>query len=67
MTPEEVEVADLLGEAASKFASLPQEHTADIDEFCLAIHAAQNIVMGRAGMRGYRRIKGLPSDWKRPT
>jgi hypothetical protein len=62
----EVAVLDLLGEAATAFAALQQEHTADIKEFVSAIHAAQNIVLGRCGMRSYRTLKGLPDDWKRP-
>lgn len=65
MTNEEVEVLDLLGEAATAFASLPTEHTADLNEFVLAIHAAQNIVLSRAGLREYRVHKGLRPDWKK--
>lgn len=65
MTPDEVHVADLLGQAATEFAKLPIEHQSDLDEFCKAIHAAQNIVMARDGLRSYRAIKGLSGDWKK--
>lgn len=67
MTPEEAEISEMLGDAASKFARLPQEHSADIREFCQAIHAAQNIVMARSGLRAYRQLRGLRDDWKKPA
>jgi hypothetical protein len=64
---DELEVLDQLGDVASAFAALPQEHAADIDEFVAAIHAAQNIVLSRPGIRSYRKLKVLPEDWKRPV
>lgn len=55
ITPAEREVLDVLGEAADKFAALEPEHGSDMEEFVLAIHAAQNIVLSRPGLRDYRR------------
>lgn len=51
MKPEEREVLALLGQAWNKFLELPVLHTMDHQEFCHAIHAAQNIVLARAGLR----------------
>jgi hypothetical protein len=65
LTEAEIEVLDLLGECATKFGALSPEHTSDLNEFCLAIHAAQNIVMARQGMREYRILKRLPHNWKK--
>lgn len=64
---DEVELLDALGEVATKFAALEQEHRSDVADFVYAIHLAQNIIMARQGMRDYRILKGLPEDWKRPT
>lgn len=60
ITPEENEVLNLLGQAANKFSVLPVIHHADLREFILAVHAAQNIVLARAGLRdlGIVRLEG---------
>lgn len=63
MTEAEIEVVDLLGEVATKFFSLSEEHPSDKNEFTLAIHAAQNIVYAREGLRSYRSLKNLPDDF----
>lgn len=47
LTKEEQEVVDTLGEAVNKLAALPTVHPSDSPEFCLAVHAAQNIVLAR--------------------
>lgn len=47
----EAEIANLLGQAYSKFRELPVLHSADEGDFVRAIHAAQNIVLARAGLR----------------
>lgn len=54
LTDEEREVLELLGHAADKFSALPEEHPADLADFVNAIHAAQNIVLSRVGLRAYR-------------
>jgi hypothetical protein len=51
MTPEEDEVLNLLGQAWNKFNELPILHHSDRGDFAYAIHAAQNIVLARAGLR----------------
>jgi hypothetical protein len=51
MTPEEIRVLEALGQAWNDFAALPPLHPHDADEFVRAIHAAQNIVLARAGLR----------------
>lgn len=51
MSDDEKEVLRLLGLAWNKFLELPAYHYMDNHEFCHAIHAAQNIVLARAGMR----------------
>jgi len=51
MTTKEIQVLELLGEAYNKFCELLVIHPRDHAEFTLAIHAAQNIVLARAGLR----------------
>lgn len=51
MTNEEVEALNLLGQAMTAFDKLPPLHGADRPEFIHAIHACQNIVLARAGLR----------------
>jgi hypothetical protein len=53
LTNEEIAVIDTLGAAMNAFARLEVLHPADANEFGLAIHAAQNIVFARPGMRQY--------------
>jgi hypothetical protein len=51
ITPEEEAVMAALGDAYNKFIELPVQHHADNAEFVHAIHAAQNIVLARVGLR----------------
>lgn len=62
MTPEELEVIDLLGQAFNKFVELPILHFMDQREFCTAIHAAQNIVLSRAGLRDTGIVRMEPDN-----
>lgn len=62
MTPEESEVLRLLGQAWNKFIELPAMHHMDNHEFCHAIHAAQNIVLARAGLRAQGSIRLEPDN-----
>ena len=57
----EIEIVNMLGQCMNMFARLPVVHPADYNEFALAIHAAQNIVFARPGMRQY----GWPNLTKR--
>ena len=51
LTPEEKEVLDLLGEAFEKFKTLPQLHSMDLQEFCIAVHNAERIIISRPYLR----------------
>jgi len=51
MTDDEVLVVHLLADAWNAFCDLPEEHPSDADEFCRAIHAAQDIVLARPARR----------------
>ena len=48
--PEE-EALKLLGEAFNAFALLPTLHPADLPEFVHHIHACQNIILSRVGLK----------------
>lgn len=58
LTEQEKLVHELLGDAANAFARLEREegplHPSDREDFIHAIHAAQNIVLARSGLRAYR-------------
>lgn len=51
MSEAEKEVLSLLGQAFTRFSQLEVLHGSDVTEMQLAIHAAQNIVLARAGLR----------------
>jgi len=51
MTDAEKEVVEMLADAWNRYCGLPKYHPADDGEFCQAIHAAQNIILSRAGRR----------------
>lgn len=51
MTLEESHVLEKLGEAWNAFIALPPLHPHDADEYMRAIHAAQNIILAREGLR----------------
>jgi hypothetical protein len=51
LTVEENVLLDVLAMAWNMFIKLPELHGADRNEFSLAVHALQNIVMSRAVMR----------------
>lgn len=61
MDDQENAVLDKLGEAWNEFVKLEVLHHADREEFMRAIHAAQNIVLARAGLRALG-IKRLEQD-----
>lgn len=50
-THEEREINSELGRIAIRFFDMEQEHSADIPDFEFHIHALQNIVLARVGLR----------------
>ncbi|HEN3291068.1 TPA: hypothetical protein U5D59_000437 [Yersinia enterocolitica] len=48
----EQRIAQMLGDAWNQFLRLPPEHPMERDEFCLAIHACQRILLARPAIRG---------------
>lgn len=51
MTKKEKEVLDLSAELWNKFLQLDEIHPDDVPEFRFHIHALQNIVFAREGLR----------------
>lgn len=51
MIEQELRALDLLAQAWNTFIELPVLHHADREEFGRAIHAAQNIILAREGLR----------------
>ena len=68
LTEDERKCLDLLGQAWGVFAELPVLHHADRVEFSQAIHAAQNIVYARLGLRleGIVRLEPDQRTYERP-
>jgi len=56
-TEAEIEVLDALIYAWDVFVQLPVSHPYEQQEFMHAIHAAQNILFARVGMRVYTAIE----------
>lgn len=57
LTPEERSILNNLADAWNGFAALPDDctHPMDREEFCHAVHQAQNIVLARSGVRDLER------------
>jgi hypothetical protein len=53
LTDDELEVARVAGEAATKFAALPPMHPSDLADFVHHVHALQSLVMARAAQRAH--------------
>ena len=51
LTEAEAAVVYMLAEAWNAYCALPVEHPMEPDEFCRAIHAAQDKVLARPGRR----------------
>lgn len=51
MTPDEKAIARKLGECMREMSQLPVLHECDQEDFAFAIHAAQNIILARDGLR----------------
>lgn len=54
LTDQEAKVAQMLGEAWNEYLKLPVEHPMGQKELCSAIHACQNIVLARCGVRALK-------------
>lgn len=59
LTEDEVAVIELLGEAATAAAALPELHPADVPEFVHHTHVLQNLIYARPAYE-YRRSLGFP-------
>lgn len=53
MTKEEIELFEATGELVNKFFALEPGHSHDGQEFVFHIHAIQNIILSREGLRTY--------------
>ena len=54
LTDQEAKVAQMLGDAWNEYLKLPIEHPMGQNEFCSAIHACQNMVLARCGVRAFK-------------
>ena len=59
LTDQEAKVAQMLGEAWNEYLKLPIEHPLGQKEFCSAIHACQNIVLARCGVRALKSTQSV--------
>ena len=59
LTDQEAKVAQMLGEAWNEYLKLPVEHPMGQEEFCSAIHACQNIVLARCGVRALKSAQSV--------
>ncbi|ANY85976.1 hypothetical protein [Pseudomonas putida] len=55
LTDQEAKVALLLADAWDEYLKLPIEHPLEQQEFCMAIHQAQDKVLARCGRRAFNR------------
>ncbi|MHC4413203.1 MAG: hypothetical protein ACYSW6_09610 [Planctomycetota bacterium] len=53
LTEQEMEVLMLTRDLANDFLELPEFHVDDRQEFVLAIHSIQNIIMSRPAMESF--------------
>lgn len=58
MTAEEVKVLNITKDAWNAFLQLPIQHPDDINEFRFHIHAMQNIIYAREGIRKMKEAEG---------
>lgn len=56
MTTDEIKVLDLTKETWNAFLQLPEQHEDDNDDFRFHIHALQNIILAREGVRKMEEI-----------
>jgi hypothetical protein len=56
MTTDEIEILNATRDVWNKFIELPVLHPSDQGEFCQHIHALQNIILAREGVRKLNEI-----------
>lgn len=56
MTPQEIKVLNLTKDVWAEFLALPEEHPDDRNEFRFHIHALQNMILAREGLRKLREV-----------
>lgn len=54
VTEQEYQIARMLGDVWNLFLKLPKEHPMQNQEFCMAIHRCQDMVLARAGIRAIK-------------
>lgn len=59
LTDQEAKVAQMLGEVWNEYLKLPIEHPMEQKEFCSAIHACQNMVLTRCGVRAFKSAQSV--------
>ena len=56
LTEHEAKVAQMLCDVWNEYVKLPVEHPMERQEFCTAIHACQDKILGRAGRRAFHSV-----------
>lgn len=64
LTDQEAKVAQMLGDAWNEYLKLPLEHPMGQSEFCSAIHACQNMVLARCGVRALKSTQSAALEVK---
>ena len=64
LTDQEAKVAQMLGDAWNEYLKLPVEHSMGQSEFCSAIHACQNMVLARCGVRALKSTQSAALEIK---
>ncbi len=64
LTDQEAKVAQMLGDAWNEYLKLPVEHPMGQSEFCSAIHACQNMVLARCGVRALKSTQSAALEVK---
>lgn len=67
MTEQEIKVLQLTGETWNAFTKLPIIHPDDMNDIRYHIHAIQNIIYAREGLRSIEPVKGPRETVEVPT
>ena len=68
MTDQEIKVLDVSADLWNEFLKLPSMHPDDQNEFRLNLHALQNIIYAREGLRSVPVVdKEIPDNWPKPN
>jgi hypothetical protein len=62
LTDQEEKIANMLGDAFNEYLKLPVQHPMETEEFCMAIHVCQNIVLSRPAVRHLKAKGELQHD-----